>query len=175
MKITGQMRESMALGENLVMKRTITAKMFSDEFVLEDTVINEGFSDEKIALCYHCNFGYPMINEHSRILNVPEEVSMIEAPQSGADEKCIPVMYDNDFVTVGIDNGKIISEISYKTDTLPDFLIWKMFAKGDYVVALEPRTTRFGGENIEKNDKYIILKPFEELKTYLKFSVRKSK
>lgn len=174
MKITGQMRESMALGENLVMKRTITAKMFSDEFVLEDTVINEGFSDEKIALCYHCNFGYPMINEHSRILNVPEEVSMIEAPQSGADEKCIPVMYDNDFVTVGIDNGKIISEISYKTDTLPDFLIWKMLKKGDYVVALEPRTTRFGGENIEKNDKYIILKPFEELKTYLKFSVRKS-
>lgn len=38
------------------------------------------------------------------------------------------------------------------------------------VIGLEPITTSLGGENIEKNNKYVILKPFEEYKTELKFS-----
>ena len=171
MKITGQIRESKALGENLVLKRSITAKLFSDEIVLEDTIINEGFSNENIALCYHCNFGYPLVSENSKIVNVPEEHSQMSAPTHNEDEECIPVSYNDDVVTVGINNKDVFASITYKTDTLPDFLIWKMFNEGEYVVALEPRTTRFGGENIAKNNKYVVLKPFEEYKTYLKFEV----
>ena len=46
-----------------------------------------------------------------------------------------------------------------------------MLGEGDYVIGLEPRTTVYGGENIRKNNKYVVLKPFEEYKTYLKFEV----
>lgn len=172
MKITGQIRESMALGENLLLKRSITTKLFSDEILLEDTIVNESFSDEKIALCYHCNFGYPLVCEDSKITNVPKEHCKMSPPTHNEVEKCIPVDYSDDVVTVGIENKEISATITYKTDNLPDFLIWKMFNMGEYVVALEPRTTRFGGENIEKNDRYVVLKPFEEYKTYLKFKVK---
>ena len=34
MKVSGQMRESCVFGENLVLKRTITAKLFAEEFPL---------------------------------------------------------------------------------------------------------------------------------------------
>lgn len=95
----------------------------------------------------------------------------MSAPTHNEEEECIPVDYSDDVVTVGIENKEISATITYKTDNLPDFLIWKMFNEGEYVVALEPRTTRFGGENITKNNKYVVLKPFEEYKTYLKFEV----
>ena len=69
MQVSGQMRECSSLGLNLVLKRTITAKLFDDSFTVEDVLVNEGFNDEDIALCYHCNFGYPLVCEDAKIIN----------------------------------------------------------------------------------------------------------
>ena len=170
MKVSGEVRECSASGENLVLKRTISTKMFSSEIVLEDTIINEGFSTEKIALCYHCNFGYPLVCEDAKITNVPEEFSHIPSPIHDIEEECIDVKYNDDVVTVGIENKKIGVSLTYNTDVLKDFLIWKMPGESDYVVGLEPRTTSYGGINIEKNNKYTMLKPFDHIKTNLRFS-----
>jgi len=169
MRVSGEMRESIVFGENLVLRRTITTKLFSAEFTLEDTVINEGFSAENTALCYHCNFGYPLVREGARIVNVPDEVSHICAPVHGAAEDCINVEYDAEVETVGIENGEIGAYITYDRQNLPDFVIWKMLGESDYVVGLEPRTTSYGGPNIAKNNKYVELKPFDEFSTRLKF------
>ena len=62
--------------------------------------------------------------------------------------------------------------MTYKRDTMPDFLIWKMLSESDYVIGLEPRTTALGGANIDKQGKYVKLKPFEEYRTYLKIEAR---
>lgn len=126
MKVSGEVRECSASGENLVLKRTISTKMFSSEIVLEDTIINEVFLTEKIALCYHCNFGYPLVCEDSKIINVPEEFSHIPSPIHDIEEECIDVKYNDDVVTVGIENKKIGVSLTYNTDVLKDFLIWKM-------------------------------------------------
>lgn len=144
------MRESVAFGENLVLKRTITTKLFSNEITLMDTIVNEGFQSENTALCYHCNFGYPLVCEGAMITNVPDAVSHISAPVHGIEEECIDVKYTDDVVTVGIENGDMGAYITYDRSTLPDFLIWKMLGESDYVVGLEPRTTSLGGETIEK-------------------------
>jgi len=170
MRVSGEMRESIVFGENLVLRRTITTKLFSDELTLEDTIINEGFSDENTALCYHCNFGYPLVRKGARIVNVPDEVSHICAPVHGGAEECIDVKYDVDVATAGIENGEIGAYITYDRKNLPDFVIWKMLGESDYVVGLEPRTTSYGGQNIAKNNKYVELKPFDEFSTILKFS-----
>lgn len=172
MRISGEMRESVVFGENLVLKRTISTKLFSDEFVLEDAIINEGFSDEKIALNYHCNFGYPLVCEGARIINVPEKDSYISAPVPMSEEECIDVKYSADVVTTGIENGDIGAYITYDTKTLPEFILWKMLRESDYIIGLEPRTAALGGEDIEKQNKYVILKPFCEFKTNLKFKFR---
>lgn len=171
MKISGKMRESNVFGENLVLNRTITTKLFADEFTLEDTIINEGFKDEEIALCYHCNFGYPLVNENARIINVPEEFSYITSPADVLEED-IPVEQSGEYVTVGIQNKNMGAYITYKTDTLPEFLLWKMLGRGDYAVGLEPRTSCLEGEEIKEKSKYVLLKPFQEYRTYLKFEIR---
>lgn len=172
MKISGQMRECAVFGENLVLKRVITAELFSDEFTVEDTVINEGFNDQNIALCYHCNFGYPLVNEGSKIINVPGEIADITPPQHNIGEECIGVDYTDDVVTVGIENDKIGAYITYETNTLPDFLVWKMLGESEYVIGLEPRTTRYGGQNIINHNKFVVLKPFAEYHTKLKFACK---
>lgn len=169
MEVSGQVRQCSALCENLLLKRTIKTKLFSNEFVLEDTVVNESFETETIALAYHCNFGYPLVSEESKIINVPEEVAGITEPLHGIEEECIEADMIGDTATVGIKNKDIGAYITYKTNTLPKFLVWKMLREGEYVVGLEPRTTNYGGENIEKNNEYVTLKPFQEYKTYLNF------
>lgn len=172
MKVSGEMRESVVFGENLVLKRTITTKLFSDEFTLEDTVVNMGFQEEGISLCYHCNFGYPLVTEGAKILNVPEEVADITGPIHGKEEECIGVEYSEDVVTTGIVNDHMAAYITFKRDTLPEFLIWKMLGESEYVVGLEPRTSNMGGQKLLDNNADVKLKPFEEMKTYLKFAVK---
>ena len=65
------------------------------------------FQRKKIALCYHCNFGYPLICKNARITKVPEDISYISAPVHGKEEECIDVKYRDDIVTVGIKNRYI--------------------------------------------------------------------
>jgi len=173
MSVSGEIRENMVFGLNLVLKRTITAKLFDSSFTVTDTIVNEGFDDEDIALCYHCNFGYPLVKEGAKIVNVPSEIADIIPPCHGISEECIPANHTGDIATAGIENESMGAYITYKRDTLPDFLVWKMFGESEYVVGLEPRTTNFGGQNIIDNNKYVTLKPFEDYTTELKFSFKK--
>ena len=170
MKISGEMRESCVFGDNLVLKRTITAKLFEDTITVEDTVINESFEAQNIALCYHCNFGYPLVSETAKLVNIPEEYCEMSAPIHGKEEECISVEYPDDVVRVGIENCGIGAYITYNRSTLPDFVMWKMLGESEYVIGLEPRTARYGGANIGKNNAYVKLQPFTEYKTIVKFS-----
>ena len=172
MRVSGEMRECVVSGVNLVLKRTISAKLFSDEIVIEDTVINEGFYDVDLTLAYHCNFGYPLVDEGSRIVGVPQEHSRIWGPEHTEEEACITANHDGEYGWAGIENGKMGVYMTYKRDTMPDFLIWRMLGESEYVVGLEPRTTALGGSDIEKAGKYYKLKPFEEYKTYLKIEAK---
>ena len=173
MKVSGEMRECTALGFNLVLKRVITAKLFESKFTVEDTVINEGFKDEGVALCYHCNFGYPLVDEGSRLVNVPNEIADVSAPINGKKNEGIHVPYDTDVQTVGVENGTFGAYITYKRDTLPGFLVWKMMGEGAYAVGFEPRTF-FGPAKKEENDDWLVnLKPFEKLSTQLIFELKR--
>ena len=175
MKVTGEMRESVVFGENLLFRRTITAKLFAEEFTVQDTIINQGFNDEDVALCYHCNFGYPLVREGAKMINVPADIADIPAPIHGFEEQCIDVKHTGDVATAGIENGEIGAYITYERNTLPDFLVWKMMGESEYVIGLEPRTTSLGGQAIIDNKKFVSIKPFEEYKTNLKFSFKELK
>ena len=170
MRVSGEMRECAVFGENLLLRRTITAKLFSDEFTLEDTVINQGFRTEPIALCYHCNFGYPLVDEGAKILNVPDDIAPITAPIPGKEEECIEVDLPENCATVGIENGEMAAYLTFSMDTLPMFLVWKMLGESEYTVGLEPRTTNLGGDNIAANGEFVELAPFAEHRTALRFS-----
>lgn len=172
MKISGEMRESVVFGENLVLKRTITAKLFESKVSICDTIVNEGFKDEGVAICYHCNFGYPLVCPNAKIVNVPEEISKVPAPTHAIAEKCIDVKLEGKRPTAGIENGTIGAYITYNADTLPDFLVWQMYGESEYVIGLEPRTTSMGGQNIIDNNKLVNLKPMEEYTTEFEIELK---
>lgn len=172
MKVSGEVRDSIVFGVNLVLKRTITTKLFSDSFTVEDTIVNEGFNNEDIALCYHCNFGYPLVQEGAKMINIPSDICDITAPIHNKEEECIPVDFTDDVVTVGIENDHMGAYLTYETKNLPDFLVWKMMGESEYVVGLEPRTTSLGGDDIRNQNKFVSLNPFEEYTTKLKFEMK---
>lgn len=173
MRVSGEMHEAVVFGEHLVLKRTITAVLGESRFIVEDSIENQGYAIEDIALCYHCNFGFPLVSETAKIVGVPEQHSMMNAPTHGIQEECINVPFETDEVTVGIENNEIGAYITYARSTLPDFLIWKMPGEGDYVIGLEPRTTSLGGmENIKAKGATVKVNPFEKMKTKLSFEVK---
>ncbi|MEI8200487.1 MAG: aldose 1-epimerase family protein [Eubacteriales bacterium] len=173
MRISGEMSESVVFGEHLVLKRTITAYLGESSLTVEDCIENRGFEAEEIALCYHCNFGYPLVSETARIVGVPDEHSKMSKPTHGIQEECINVPIDMDKVVVGIENNGIGAYITYDRNTLPDFLIWKMAGESDYVIGLEPRTTSLNGmENIIAQGKAVLISPFKTYKTKLQFNIR---
>ena len=47
----------------------------NDEIEVNDVIINEGFNEEKVSLCYHCNFGYPLVREGAKMINVPSDIA----------------------------------------------------------------------------------------------------
>ena len=175
MKISGEMRDCSVFGSNLVLKRTITAKLFEDSLTVEDHLINDSFQEEKIAFNYHCNFGYPLVCDGAQILNVPKEHAQISGPIHGKTEECIAVNYTEPEVTVGITNDTMEATLTYQRDTLPDFVIWKMLGESEYVIGLEPRTTALGGNNIRKQNTLIPLAPFEDRKMLLTFHVKEKR
>lgn len=173
MRISGEMREAVVFGEHLVLKRTITAQLGESWFTVEDCVENQGFKEEEIALCYHCNFGYPLVSETARIVGVPAEHSRMSLPTHGAQEECIDVPFKTNRVSVGIENNGIGAYITYDRDTLPDFLIWKMPGESDYVIGLEPRTSSLSGmENIIEQGKSVRISPFKTYTTKMQFDVK---
>lgn len=172
MRLSGEMRESAVFGENLVLKRTLSTKLFAKELTVEDTVVNEGFEDASVALCYHCNFGYPLVSECARLINVPEAYGKITPPIHGQTEACIPVPLAGQTATVGIEGTEFGVYLTYRRDTLPEFLLWEMLGESEYVLGLEPRTTNLGGKSIQEQDAYVRLKPFEERRMYLNFKIK---
>ena len=60
--ISGEMRQAALFGENIVLRRTISAELGSSEVKIHDEFVNEGFGEEPFMLLYHCNVGYPLLD-----------------------------------------------------------------------------------------------------------------
>lgn len=66
--VRGEMREAALFGENLVLRRTLSTRLGSAELVVEDEVTNEGFEAQPLLWMYHCNFGWPLVDEGATVL-----------------------------------------------------------------------------------------------------------
>ena len=72
--VSGQIREVRFFGENVVLRRRISAWLGSSRLVVEDAVTNEGYETTPHMLLYHCNLGYPVLSEDSELLIDDAEV-----------------------------------------------------------------------------------------------------
>lgn len=200
MSITGVMRESQALGTRLELRRTISATLGRSAIRIHDEVINRGNTDSPHMLLYHCNFGWPLMDEGSKIMwhgpwksrdgnpdklfNSGNDFHTCPAPlddhRGGAEEAAfIDIEADGSgFCNCGIDNPKIGLSLNlrFMKKQLPWLTNWLHFGKGEYVVGLEPGTNPpLGQSNARKLNELILLAPGETRKYELEIEVFNNK
>ena len=67
-RLSGKIREASAMGEHMVLARTIETSMGSKGFVLRDMIENRGFEPQPLMMLYHFNFGFPLLGPHARVV-----------------------------------------------------------------------------------------------------------
>ena len=186
MSITGIIRQSQALGIRLELRRTISATLGKSVIRIHDQVINRGNTDAEHMLLYHCNFGWPLIDEGTKILWngtwKPREGNPNKIFCEGNDfKKCLPPIDDHQgsneevafidpqadddgFCTCGLENSRLGLRVNLKFQKkqLPCLTNWQHFGKGEYVVGLEPGTNPpIGQSQARRQNELIQLLPGE--------------
>jgi hypothetical protein len=187
-EISLKIRDCRIFGRKLVMDRKYTFSYTDNSIKVSDTVTNEADVESPYMILYHCNMGYPLLDETSEVVipnssiisrnehaeNFKSEALKMEKPQSGYEECCYyyDVVEKNKISKVGIYNERINKGlvVLYNKNQLPCFTEWKMMGKTDYVLGLEPgNCTPDGRDVLRKNRTLKFLQPEESGTTELEF------
>jgi hypothetical protein len=200
MRITGIIRQSKALGSRLELRRTISATLGKSVIRIHDEVINRGNIDAPHMLLYHCNFGWPLIDEGTKIIwdgtwkareGNPNKIfregndfKICQPPlddhQGGGEEAAfIDLQSDDDgFCNCGLENSSLGLGVNLKFQKkqLPCLTNWQHFGKGEYVVGLEPGTNPpIGQSQARRQNELIQLAPGEARNYELEIEVFNNK
>lgn len=165
MSITGIIRQTHPLGVRLEMRRTISATLGKASIRIHDEVINKGNTTAPHMLLYHCNFGWPLVDEGTEIIwkgqwksresgesnKIFREgnrfrtcVAPIDDHNGGGEEAAfVDIVADSSGrCTAGIYNSNIGIALALRFEKvqLPWLTNWLHFGKGEYVIGLEPGT-----------------------------------
>ena len=165
--LEGTMREARIFGENLTLHRKLEFEYENDSIVMTDTVTNHGFGDRQFVYALHLNYGYPLLEEGTKLIfdsleTIPREENaakyadtwkQVEAPQYPYPERCYfhKIRREEDGTsqyTIFNEKRGIGVNIQYKGEDLPFFCEWKMLGKGEYVMGLEPMNVFLDGPKV---------------------------
>lgn len=153
--VSGKVRESRALCENMVLTREITVYLGDDRIYLHDRVDNEGYKVTPLMLLYHMNFGYPLISKdtvfETNCGDLWAESAAAKAGLANTTEFSEPISQFDEQVffrkapkqaTARLVNPKIGLSVgmTFSGDELGYLTEWKMLGEQDYVVGVEPGT-----------------------------------
>lgn len=195
--VKGRIREAQAMGENLLLSRTIRTKLGDRGFVLEDRIENRGFEAQPFMMLYHVNFGFPLLGPTARVVGPirkttardeearkdrgVEEALIFPEPIQGYEEKVFfhALASDeggNTFIALlnrDIGDGTPLGMIlRFNTKELPELTEWKMPRRGFYVMGLEPGTvTPIGRGPLRDAGKLPLLDGQNEHKIRIRFDV----
>lgn len=186
LEISGEMREAELFGENMVLRRRITSVYGTPSITVEDEVTNESFREEPLMWMYHCNFGWPLLDEGAEVV-IPSLKATPRDETTAADgtpwnEIGAPVANKPESVYLhelaadadgrsfaGVVNRKLGLgvRIDFAAADFPYFMEWKSMGAGDYVVGLEPSNSSVLGRgwHEERGDLHTIAPQTSERKT----------
>ncbi len=186
--VTATVRDASLFAHKLVLKRTYVISKSENKISLFDRIENVGSDASPIMILYHCNMGYPLLSERSRVVIPASKVAprnshaaediesclVMEKPTCGYEERCYyhDLTAQDGIAALGIYNpdagcGMIMK---YKKETLDCFTEWKMMGEGDYVLGLEPgNCTPDGRDVLRKNGTLKMLPAKEAYETELQF------
>jgi len=172
MFVEGSVRESRLFGENLLLRRRISAVMGEDRFFIDDIVTNEGSRTWPHMILYHINPGFPVVDAGAEFLAPSRKVvprndlsdreldrhHRFIAPRRGYEERCY-------FHRLAADRrGRTLAAVAnmkkgdaglgvyarFSRRQLPWLIEWKMMGERDYVVGMEPATNPVDGRATER-------------------------
>ncbi len=183
-KITGEMREAELFGRNFSLRRCITTEYGSTTIHIHDELVNESFDEQPFCILYHCNTGYPFLNENCYMeldskkkrsatnfarVNIDRWDKMDKPSDSSLVSEMV-YMHDvgtneENAATATIVNPQknLAYRVQWDKSQLKNFMEWKSPIKGDYVWAVEPTNATFDGIKIMSEKKILeTMKPFEK-------------
>jgi hypothetical protein len=165
MSITAVVNESRVFGPNLELRRTIASTLGEPVIRIHDVVTNVGNARTPHMMLYHCNFGWPLVDDGTKIVwngkwvsrgldmdntifNSEHDFRTCPEPMDahrGTGEACgfIDVTPDSDgMCTIGLYNKKLTLAVvmRYRKKQLPALANWQHWGPGEYVTGLEPGT-----------------------------------
>ncbi len=183
--VSGEIRESMLFGPNIVCRRTISTEVGTNTIRIQDKVSNEGFTKQPHQYLYHINIGHPVMDENTELLinskvtprdEVAEEgiqtFNRFEKPVAGYKEN----VYYHDIkpdrkgmahaalVNTKFNNGQGLGvHVAFRKKEFHRFTQWKHTGMGEYVCGLEPCNCSVEGRAKDRGDGSLLhLKPGEE-------------
>lgn len=197
MSITAVMKESRVFGPNLELRRTISSTLGSHQIRIRDTVTNYGDTSSPHMMLYHCNFGWPLVDEGTQIVwkgscksrgsKMDNEIfdekvnyKICQKPldaHRGGGEACSFIDVDADakgICKIGLYNSRLGFAVAmeYSKKQLPWLTNWQRWGYGEYVTGLEPGTNPpIGQRKAREQNQLIHLEPGESRSYELRISV----
>lgn len=189
--ITGRMRETTVFGPSLELKRTISGTLGQPAIQIHDEVLNRANTPAPHMLLYHFNFGWPLVDEGTRLVWQGEwqardggindhifrdgydfrtcPAPMNEHSSTGEAVAFIDALPDDSGqCTAGLYNAQLGLAIAlrFQKQQLPWLTNWQHWGKGEYVTGIEPGThPPIGQAKAREQQSLIVLEPGES-RTY---------
>ncbi len=161
--IAATIRDASPFSHHLILERHILVPVYKNEIHIKDIIKNIGRTTAPLEVLYHCNMGYPLLSETSRLTIPATEVTprnehsatdidkclVMEKPQADYEEMCYYHKM-NGTPTVELYNPDIRKglRMSYDTSELPFFTEWKMMGEYEYVLGIEPGNCHPDGRDV---------------------------
>jgi hypothetical protein len=184
MSLTGKMIQSTVFGPHIELKRTIKAALGVPAVKIHDEVTNSGNQPVPHMLLYHCNFGWPLIDEGAEIqwegeLHIPNDRSRRIFQEGETYKNCRNPMDDHSgsgeavgFIDIkanrdglcecGVINSRIGIglDLTFQKNQMKWLTNWQHWGSNEYVMALEPGThPPIGQSAARKNNTLIFIEP----------------
>lgn len=185
--IKARINQSGIFDRKLVMNRTISCSLESNEIVITDNIINLGYEKSPIMILYHMNMGYPLLDEDS-IIEIPstkvvprneyaakdlDTWDKITPPTPGFEEQCYYHSFEDEG-SASIYNPKLKKglKMTFDANKLDYFVEWKMLGERDYVLGLEPGNCHADGrDKMREEGNLKFLEPGEDITYQVKLTM----
>ncbi len=185
--LEASIRETSFFGFDMQLTRRFSTRLGESHLKIEDSIENLSAKESPFMLLYHCNFGFPLVAQGSRLVLSQSSVRprddiakkgmqnhlIMESPQPGYDEQVFfhdPNTDTQGHVTAAIVNDElsIAGFVSFRKHELPNLIEWKQMGSKEYVLGLEPANCLVLGREYERQQRTLhTLLPGEVRKTVL--------
>lgn len=160
----GEIHQARLCGRHLSLKRNVETSLNARALRLNDTITNYEPDEEPVMLLYHFNFGYPLLDECSKVYTsqagvtprneLSTDAKNMMPPVDGRGEELYFYKADTKRAWGALINPELQlgAYIAFDTENLPFFIEWKNMRSHDYVLAIEPcNCTTFGRQTSMDN------------------------